>query len=658
MQLRGDLDVIVMKALDKERGRRYATPNDFADDLNRFLKREPIEARPASAVYRLKKMAQRNRGKVVAAALILLALIGGFIGTAWGMLEARKQAAVAKSNLVTAEENYQLARQSVEKYFTLVSENRLLNEPYMEGLRKELLESASEFYQSFVERRKDDSTALADLGLAQFKLGRISWETGEPAKAIESLEAGREALEAASHAANPGDDVETIERQTEFRLSEYYFDTGREDEAVSLLDSLIEAIVAEENAGTLSPENSSLIATALRTRGEFSYRRNDVEAAQRDFLEAIDRLEKSTAESPNKFNGRSVLAGLYQRFAMFHFRQRNDDEATDWVAKSLKLRRQILEEQTDSIDELTGLSDSLSLLSQCERRRGRLEEARQASEESVQISRALTQSHPQLVSFKSNFAVSLGNLGIIHQVLRDFPKCNELNEEAIRTLEEVVQDQPAVKSYLFQLATAQSNHGNSLLRQEKLQEALTWYERANASLASYLTTLPDDPRARKIIRNNHWGRADAYVALGQFDNAVEAFDETIEYTIERFRPEIRIARAMAIATGGDHQRAIEAVVEETSQDNTESMIWFDAARVLAVVITKIEADEELDVVQRQEKLEATKQLTVEALRNSFEGGYLEKADQDSPLLSEEFKSLSDLEPFKNLLLDAEIKLAD
>jgi serine/threonine protein kinase len=74
--LRGELDWIVMKCLDKQRDRRYETANGLARDIQRFLADEPVEARPPSAGYRLSKFFKRNKGQVVAASLVLLTLIG------------------------------------------------------------------------------------------------------------------------------------------------------------------------------------------------------------------------------------------------------------------------------------------------------------------------------------------------------------------------------------------------------------------------------------------------------------------------------------------------------------------------------------------------------------------------------------------------------
>ena len=95
--LRGDLETIVAKALEKERDRRYDSALALADDIRRFLHHEPIEARPASARYQLKMFARRHRGLSVAIAAVMLGLLAGLIGLGWGAREARREAALSRA---------------------------------------------------------------------------------------------------------------------------------------------------------------------------------------------------------------------------------------------------------------------------------------------------------------------------------------------------------------------------------------------------------------------------------------------------------------------------------------------------------------------------------------------------------------------------------
>jgi len=88
--VRGELDWIAMKCLDKDRNRRYETANGLAHDVERYLHDEPVQACPPSAGYRLTKFVRRNKGPVLAASGLLLLLIAGIIGTTWGLVRAER----------------------------------------------------------------------------------------------------------------------------------------------------------------------------------------------------------------------------------------------------------------------------------------------------------------------------------------------------------------------------------------------------------------------------------------------------------------------------------------------------------------------------------------------------------------------------------------
>ena len=103
-QLEGELDWIVLRAMEKEPDRRYATPEALGDDIERFRSHRPVVARPASIFYRARKWARRNRTLSIAVGAIAAALVVGAVGLVWGLVtanrernEARRQAAIAEA---------------------------------------------------------------------------------------------------------------------------------------------------------------------------------------------------------------------------------------------------------------------------------------------------------------------------------------------------------------------------------------------------------------------------------------------------------------------------------------------------------------------------------------------------------------------------------
>ena len=101
--LRGDLDSIVMKALEKDRSQRYESASSLARDLERYRNDQPIEARPPSLRYRLTKLYRRRRGAFAVALVVLVALAACGFGLVFGLVEERKGRAAAEASAAKAE---------------------------------------------------------------------------------------------------------------------------------------------------------------------------------------------------------------------------------------------------------------------------------------------------------------------------------------------------------------------------------------------------------------------------------------------------------------------------------------------------------------------------------------------------------------------------
>ena len=180
--LRGDLDWIVMKALEKDRTRRYETAIGLAMDVERHLADEPVLACPPSVIYQFRKFARRNRVAFTTSIVVLAAILVGTVVSitqairathAEHLAESRLQAEaaaradaeraskaeaaqrqIAEQERQQAEENLKRTRQAVDQYFTRVSQSKLFDVPTLLPLRKELLEDAVRYYQNTFERAR------------------------------------------------------------------------------------------------------------------------------------------------------------------------------------------------------------------------------------------------------------------------------------------------------------------------------------------------------------------------------------------------------------------------------------------------------------------------------------------------------------------------
>ncbi|MBC8351501.1 MAG: protein kinase [Planctomycetes bacterium] len=125
--IRGDLDTIVMMAMQKEVDRRYASPKDLADDIVRFFKREPLLARPDSSAYRIRRFAERNRLGVAVGTLVIIAVFGALFAVSYGKHVAEAALAEKSQSLVERDAAFDKAEELrlLESHQRSLAEKRL-----------------------------------------------------------------------------------------------------------------------------------------------------------------------------------------------------------------------------------------------------------------------------------------------------------------------------------------------------------------------------------------------------------------------------------------------------------------------------------------------------------------------------------------------------
>ncbi|HZN33716.1 MAG TPA: serine/threonine-protein kinase, partial [Pirellulaceae bacterium] len=273
--VRGELDWIVMKALEKDRNRRYETASAFAKDLEHFLHDEPVLACPPSAVYRLRKFARRNKALLATVATIAAALVIGIAVSTWQAIRATKAENLAQSRLVSAnqatarataagkeafrqkkqaetnaaetevqrkeaeaqrnvaEKNFVKARTSVDDYFVKVSESQLLKGPGLQPLRRELLEAALKFYEELAQQRSKDPALQKELAGAHYRVGRVRTELGAREAALQAYAKAQELYEGLLKAEPGNIDLEHGRARCQFWR-------GQSSEAIAAWEKLIE----------------------------------------------------------------------------------------------------------------------------------------------------------------------------------------------------------------------------------------------------------------------------------------------------------------------------------------------------------------------------------------------------------------------------------
>jgi tetratricopeptide (TPR) repeat protein len=196
-----DLETICLKAIDKDASRRYQTAQELADDLRRWLRSEPIRARRTGGFGRAYRWCRRNPSlaAMTGTALVLLVLTAvgstsAFLWVASARNREREAGDRERDARIEAERNLQAARRAVEE-FAAISDNRLLDEPGSQPLRRDLVSTAMNYYQEFLSQNRDSPGLAAEVAATHFRLWQLHLSNGEADAAQTELEQGLAVLE-------------------------------------------------------------------------------------------------------------------------------------------------------------------------------------------------------------------------------------------------------------------------------------------------------------------------------------------------------------------------------------------------------------------------------------------------------------------------------
>ena len=338
--LRGELDWIVLKAMDKDRNRRYATPNALANDIECFINGDAVAACPPSRIYFISKFVKRHKGAIATTVIVAASLVMGLIGTTWQAIRARRanQAMQASAKETAAINEYFVNDLlNLERYKTEVSTGVRVDP----NLR---LDAVLERALKGVEKRfggQDDLKANLKATLAR-SFGSI----GKYAIAAELFEERLKYLKQKRGERDP----ETLEAMKQ--LVWIYLNQSRLVEAQKLCIGALK--ISREDLGEeheLTQKLKDDLATLLQEQGHFQ----DAEKRYRECLEVKTRLVG--AEHPDTLRIQSNLALLYERMKKFN----SAKEIHQTVLKSYRQQNPV-----NQIDVAVALSN----LGRCQLERG------------------------------------------------------------------------------------------------------------------------------------------------------------------------------------------------------------------------------------------------------------------------------------------------
>jgi len=452
-----DLETICLKCLEKDPARRYSSAAALADDLGRYLRDEPILARPVSSRERVFRWARRNPLVAGLLTALFVTLTAGLIAVTifWRLSEDSRVAAQeaneeSQKQKRAADDSSLQARQAVRDSFTLATEHPAFQGDNMQSARKLLLETAQRYFESFVAQRADDPALKAEVADAAHRLGFIHDIFGNQPEAARFLE-----------------------------------------QSVALYRGLLQA----------DPHDDSLkanLARSLRILANVRVALGQTAQAREDFDDAIARLLPLVAAQPENVRWQNELALARIHLAGLQYKGAHADQAV-LALQETRDRLRALSKKSADFRTYTNYRDCLILLGQVLENRGHLKEAEQVLRETIPIQERIIAKFENDHAELSRLALIHGSLGLVLSAQNKVKSTIQAYEKAIAIRSELIKSNPAVAQYRLDLAVASFHLAELLRGRGQTPQALAHVERTRDLALALVAKHPEVPRYHEVL---------------------------------------------------------------------------------------------------------------------------------------------------------------
>ena len=472
-QLRGELDWIVMKALEKDRNRRYESATGLAADVQRYLDDEPVHACPPSRWYRFQKVLRKNKGPVIAVSLVFVALLAGIIGTTIGLVDAqreRKKAEQAESATLAA------YRASTDDAI----EQLIGSKPELGPHEKSYLEITATRWQTFADRPGDDERSQTIRGEGRHRVAKL-WQN-----------LGR-----------------NEEARTGYRT------------AVDIRQKLVEQFPDVQQYRQDLANSHNNLAIVLRTLGKPEESHAEYDAAlviQKNLVEQFPAVHAYREKLANSHGNLGILLQDGGKF----------DAASAEYQAALDIREKLVEQSPTEPVYRQHLANDHNSLGNLLKERGQFEEARAKFQTASEILKRLVDQFPIIPVYQQELAHSRGNLGIVLGLLEKPEEALAEHQVAHDILKQLVQQFPIVRDYQESLVRNHTSLGKLLAGFGKNDEALAKYKAALDLQKILVEQFPAVPAYQQERARAHLALGQLLAGLGKNDEALSEFNAALE----------------------------------------------------------------------------------------------------------------------------------
>jgi eukaryotic-like serine/threonine-protein kinase len=445
--VRGELDWIVMKALEKDRNRRYETANGFAIDVQRYLADEPVSACPPSTTYRFRKFVRRHkRGVVVGAALLVMLLVATLSLAVSTVRVWREQKRTQEANL-RLKDNLELALQALDEIHLKVAEDRLPRDPVRKQEYLDLLKRTLSFYEQFALQnntdplvRKAQAKAHQRAGTIRVLLDQLPEAKADLGRAINMNEVLRAEL--------PADrDVRFNLATSHVNLAMLQFRGGRHAEALPNLDkaqALLDELVAEEPR---EPGYRHNLAQAWNNRGTLLLLERRLREAQQAYERAAERWDELVRERPGEMTFLAGQGGTLINLGEVLRNMGQLPEAEKVFRRALTHYERMVEQDPTGAEWRKQQGVLHSNLGVLLNRMGRNSDAVKANGDAIAVQQRLVADFGTIPEYQGGLALSLLNRSVALGELGRVAETEKDNRESLKHLDLLVKSFPDVPGY-------------------------------------------------------------------------------------------------------------------------------------------------------------------------------------------------------------------
>jgi eukaryotic-like serine/threonine-protein kinase len=623
--LRGELDWVVMKCLEKQRERRYETANALARDIQRYLADEMVEARPPSAGYRLRKFVRKHRAALTSAAAIAVLLVAGLSLSLWQMF----QAIDAESKAVSEGEAKDLALAAEKK------------------AREQAFAALRTMTDEVVERK--------------FAAGQGHTLTDEDRAFLRGVIAQYDAF-----AAIQGDDADSraVRAEGRARVGLMRYRLGELKEAEADFDAAIGLRKQLAADFPTRPEFRLDLASSHTNRGVLLQTTGRLKEAEADYYTALGILKQLAADFPTRPEFRLDLASSHNnRGNLLGGTGRLKEAEADYDA-AVSIYNQLAADFPTRPEFRYELGMSHNNRGNLLGDTGRRKEAEADYDAALSIYKQLAADFPTRPQFRQELAASHNNRGVL---LRDTDRLKEAEADydaALGIQKQLAADFPTRPEFRRELAISHTTRGNLLVAAGRLKEADKDLSEALSIQKQLAADFPNQPDLRNELagtcvnlaifhqQQRDWATAKRLLLEGRPHHVAALKASLANPTYRQFyRNHLMVLTRV-------HAGLLESADAVRTAETRLGLGWdppadaYDAAGFLSQCIPIVARHDQLDDTQRKDAARFYGDAAMKLLREAVSKGY-----KDTPRMKQDraLAPLHQREDFQKLVAELEGK---